>query len=128
MKTGTKLDSEKARWDLLPLGPMRAVIDVLGFGIRKYAVDNWQHVKDAERRYYAATMRHVTDWRRGERLDPESGKHHLAHAVCCLLFLLWFDEQPQKKRRGPRDSDPTADQVRRGVASRDIARRVRSTR
>jgi len=23
--------------------------------------------------------------------DPESGEHHLAHAGCCLVFLLWFE-------------------------------------
>jgi hypothetical protein len=27
----------------------------------------------------------------GEKLDAETGKNHLAHAVCCLLFLLAFD-------------------------------------
>ena len=28
----------------------------------------------------------------GEQLDPESKLPHLAHAVCCLLFILWFEE------------------------------------
>lgn len=91
---GVKFDGEKSRWDLLPLGPMRSVVDVLGFGVRKYAVDNWQHVKDPQRRYFAATVRHLVDWKLGEKLDPESGLPHLAHAVCCVLFLLWFDEAP----------------------------------
>lgn len=27
-----------------------------------------------------------------ERLDPESGLPHLAHAACCLLFALELDE------------------------------------
>jgi hypothetical protein len=27
----------------------------------------------------------------GEQLDPESGIHHLAHAMCCLSFLYEHD-------------------------------------
>jgi hypothetical protein len=30
-------------------------------------------------------------WKSGETLDPESGKHHLAHAMCCAMFLLERD-------------------------------------
>jgi hypothetical protein len=32
----------------------------------------------------------------GAKADPESGLPHLAHAVCCVLFLLWFDERSSK--------------------------------
>jgi len=30
-------------------------------------------------------------WRQGEHFDEESHASHLAHAVCCLLFLMAFD-------------------------------------
>jgi len=33
-------------------------------------------------------MRHIVAWWLGERDDPESGFHHLAHAMCCLIFLV----------------------------------------
>lgn len=36
-------------------------------------------------------MRHLTAWWGGEKSDPESGEHHLAHLGCCVIFLLWFD-------------------------------------
>ena len=39
-----------------------------------------------------ATIRHLTAWRSGERLDPESGLPHLAHAACSVLFMLAIDE------------------------------------
>jgi hypothetical protein len=52
----------------------------------------WQKVPNAKERYFAALMRHLTAWWDGERADPESGLHHLAHAGCCLLFLIWFDD------------------------------------
>jgi hypothetical protein len=27
---------------------------------------------------------------RGETHDPESGEHHYAHALCCIMYLLEF--------------------------------------
>jgi hypothetical protein len=73
------------------------VVDVLGMGVQKYSEGNWKHVKNGEERYFDAAMRHITARERGEINDRESGLPHLAHAVCCLLFWMWFD---RKKMRG----------------------------
>jgi hypothetical protein len=89
--TGIKHDQTKRRWTLLPWGPLGEVVDVLQFGAAKYAVDNWQHVK--RERYVDAMLRHAAAYVAGERNDPESGLHHLAHAACCALFVMWFDER-----------------------------------
>lgn len=96
MLEGVKYDAEKPRWDLLPFDEMEAVVDVLTFGAQKYAPDNWKHVKGARWRYLAASFRHLVARARGEILDKESGKPHTAHAVCCLLFLAWFDSHPEE--------------------------------
>ena len=88
---GRKDDSTKPRWSLLPLHTIAQVIRVLEFGANKYSVGNWAHVPEARTRYYDATMRHIEAWWLGEKVDPESGLPHLAHAVACLLFLMWFD-------------------------------------
>lgn len=88
---GVKADSTKPRFSLLPWASVLEVVKVLEFGAAKYAEDNWQKVPDASRRYFDAAMRHMVAWREGETLDPESGFHHLAHATCCLLFMLWFE-------------------------------------
>ena len=90
---GRKDDTTKPRWSLLPYGTIVQVIGVLEFGAKKYEVGNWKHVPDARTRYYDATMRHLEWWWLGQENDPESGLPHLAHAVCCLLFLMWFDVQ-----------------------------------
>ena len=94
MKRGDNLkkDYGKPMWDLLPLGPVRKIVEVLTFGAAKYAPEQWKQVPDARRRYFAALMRHVTAWWEGEKIDPESGLSHLAHAGCCLLFLMWFED------------------------------------
>lgn len=90
-KEGHKADNDKPRFSLVPLSALSEVIKVLEFGAKKYAPDNWQKVPAARTRYYDAAMRHLTAWFSGERNDPESGIHHLAHAGCCVLFLLWFE-------------------------------------
>ena len=88
---GEKLDQGKRQPRLMPIGPLLAIVDVLTFGAKKYAPDNWKHVPDATERYTDALLRHVFAWMDGERLDPESGLHHLGHAGCCVLFLLWLE-------------------------------------
>lgn len=88
MQVGAKHDAAKARWDLLPIAALDSVVRVLTFGAAKYGDDNWRSVEHPRRRYYAAAMRHVAAWWSGETNDPESGEHHLAHAACCLLFVL----------------------------------------
>jgi len=88
---GTKLDQSKPRWSLLPSGTISQVIAVLEYGAQKYSVGNWIGVPDAKTRYYDAAMRHIESWHGGENNDPESGLPHLAHTICCLLFLMWFE-------------------------------------
>jgi hypothetical protein len=88
---GRKFDAGKLRWDLLPWREVREVVDVLTQGAAKYEPNNWQVVPDARNRYFAAAQRHILAWWGGEERDPEMHTHHLANAVCCLLFLMWFD-------------------------------------
>lgn len=88
-----KDDAAKRRWSLLPFEALRQVVDVLEFGARKYAVEGWRTVPNARTRYYDATFRHLTEWWSGAETDPESGLHHLAHAACCVLFLLAQDRR-----------------------------------
>lgn len=85
---GVKHDAAKARYDLVPPLSLEAVVRVLTYGAKKYAPGNWRLVPDARSRYFAAAMRHTWAWWRGEPCDPESGEHHLAHAICCLMFAM----------------------------------------
>ena len=94
---GIKFDSDKLRYDLVPWEAMDDVVAVLNHGARKYSPDNWKIVPEAKARYVAAGLRHMVARAKGEILDPESGLPHTAHAVCCLLFLLWFDKRPKEK-------------------------------
>lgn len=88
---GRKDDSSKLRYSLLPVGTVNQVVQVLEFGSKKYADNNWQKVENSRTRYYDAAMRHIDAWFNGDLKDNETGLHHLAHAICCLMFLMWFD-------------------------------------
>lgn len=87
---GLKYDDKKLRWDLLPIEQVEEIVKILTFGANKYTDNSWQRVENGIERYYAALMRHIVDWRKGEELDPESNIHHLAHAGCNILFLLYL--------------------------------------
>lgn len=90
---GVKYDSKKLRWSLLPLGAVEEVVEVLEYGAQKYAPDNWMKVPEASDRYWDAAMRHLVAWKKDGPLDDETKKSHLAHAACCLLFMLWFEQK-----------------------------------
>lgn len=90
---GRKDDAGKLRWSLLPFTSLKTVVRALEFGAKRYGVDNWQRVADARQRYTDAALRHVIAMAEGETHDPESGLYHAAHAVCCLLFIMWFDDR-----------------------------------
>jgi len=88
---GRKFDGGKLQYGLLPPLALRATVEILTFGAEKYEPDNWKHVPDSKRRYFDAMQRHLWAWKEGEQNDPESHKHHLAHAMCCLMFLYEHD-------------------------------------
>lgn len=83
---GVKYDTGKLQWSLLPLAYLRGVVRVLMFGAAKYSPHNWRQGMP-HTQTYNATMRHLDAWMAGEDLDPETGLHHVDHALCELVFL-----------------------------------------
>lgn len=90
---GQKFDSGKARCDLLPPLAVLDIAKVLTFGALKYAPNNWKKVENAKERYIAAALRHQLAYMSGEIYDQESGLPHLAHASCCLMFILELEHE-----------------------------------
>jgi hypothetical protein len=86
-----KQTTGKTEWHLLPWREVEEVVQVMMHGNTKYAEESWKLVQDKEKPYFSAALRHIMAWMRGEKQDPESGRSHLAHAVCCLLILMWDD-------------------------------------
>lgn len=79
----------KTRFDLIPFRAVGEIADVLAYGAEKYSANNWCRGTDWSR-YFAALCRHLFAWWGGEDKDPETGFSHLAHAGCCLLFLMEY--------------------------------------
>jgi hypothetical protein len=94
---GLKFDDDKPRWDLLPLNPIEDIVKVLTFGATKYGPNNWRGVENAKERYFAALLRHIVAYRKGEYKDPETGLPHIAHALCNLVFLHELEAENENK-------------------------------
>jgi len=105
-----KADDGKLRWDLLPVAEIEELVKVINMGAEKYAPNNWQNMPNATDRLYAALLRHLVDWRKGSKIDQESGLNHLAHVLCNALFLLWFD-----RNKGGRCNDVQEEVEPKGI-------------
>ena len=86
-----KFDDNKLPVNLLSTEALNQTAAVLKFGADKYHAHNWRD-GFAWSRPLAAAMRHIMAFNDGEDRDPESGLSHLAHAACCIMFLLEFEK------------------------------------
>jgi hypothetical protein len=86
---GRKDDKGKNQLELMSVPALEELGRVLTFGAKKYDERNWEKgIKWS--RIYGAILRHTFAWWRGEDKDPETGLHHLAHAMCEVMFALHF--------------------------------------
>ncbi len=82
-----KYDGEKPRLELLSPIALLQISKVLTAGAKKYADHNWRKGFKWSR-LLGAALRHILAFMGGEDKDPETGLSHLAHAGCCIIFLL----------------------------------------
>lgn len=97
-----KQDGGKARIDLIAPEFIFGTAEILAFGAAKYAERNWE-AGMSWGRCFGALMRHLWAWWGGAGptrknflfgdLDDETGKPHLWHASCCLMFLVAYEER-----------------------------------
>lgn len=86
-----KFDENKPGMSLLSRIALEETAKVMDFGKQKYDAHNWRK-GFAWSRPLSAAMRHLMAFNDGEDKDPESGLSHLAHAACCIMFLLEFEK------------------------------------
>lgn len=103
---GKKNDSEKLPLHLIPPEFLYAIASILAFGAEKYAPRNWEKGINYSRVYRAA-IGHLFKWFMRHPTDPETGKSHLWHAACCVMFLVVYelremsqhDDRPQQPEK-----------------------------
>lgn len=99
---GRKDDADKDRMELIPPEVPFALARVLTFGAKKYSDRNWERGMGWGR-VFGALMRHLWAWWGGagptsrsflfDDLDEETKFSHLWHALCCLAFLVTYEER-----------------------------------
>ena len=83
-----RLNAGKLQWSLVDFTALEPMVRVLMKGAKKYSPENrkkglsYTSILDS-------TMRHMTAFKAGENLDPETGEPHTAHMLCNLMFLAW---------------------------------------
>lgn len=85
----TKFDAGKPPLGLISRTALEEEAKVMAFGVAKYGTHQWRGGMDFSR-LMDACLRHVYAFADGEDLDKETGLSHLAHARCCLAFLLEY--------------------------------------
>lgn len=104
---GVKHDIGKPRYELIAPEFLHGLAEILTFGAEKYDDRNWEKGM-AWGRPFGALQRHLWAWWNGEEIDAETGKSHLHHAACCLMFLSAYEARgigvDDRKLRG----DPEA--------------------
>ncbi len=108
--TGGRKATKMDRFDLIPAIPLRLLALHYGHGSTKYADRNWE-LGYSWSLSYAALMRHVNAFWRGEDYDAHkadckadckehSGAHHLiAAAWHCFAMVEWGRTHPEKDDR-----------------------------
>ena len=87
VKVATKHDSGKPPISLISTKALIEEAKVMAYGEKKYGRDTWRG-GFAYSRLLDAALRHILAYNDGEDKDAETGISHLAHARCCLGFLL----------------------------------------
>ncbi len=103
LEEGRKDDQGKLPYDLIAPEVLESLAKVLAFGAKKYAPRNWENGMDWSR-VFSALQRHMWAWWKGESTDPETGFSHLAHAACCIMFLVAYEQRKVGKDDRPSTS------------------------
>lgn len=81
-------DAAKPPLAWLPWGGLEEVAWVQEYGYKKYG-DRLNYLRGMEvSRNVSCAHRHLAAYMQGDKIDSESGRSHLAHAACRLLFAL----------------------------------------
>lgn len=86
---GLRYNNDKPRHSLIDPYALNELAKVLTFGAKKYKEHNWRNGLSISETL-DSLLRHVEAFNSGEDFDSESTLHHIAHAMCNCMFILWM--------------------------------------
>lgn len=84
----TAIGVTKVPLHLVPPSAKHYLALALADGARKYGPYNWRDASISVSVYKAALERHMDAFWDGEDFAPDSGLHHVAHAMACCALIL----------------------------------------
>ncbi len=84
----TRFGAAKVPLHLVPPSAKHYLAMAMADGARKYGPYNWRDKTISVSVYKAAAERHMDAFWDGEDCAPDSGVHHIAHAMACMALLL----------------------------------------
>lgn len=109
-----KHDQNKPDWNLIEFEFIGLMVEVMTFGAKKYAPNNWKGLQPE--RVFSALMRHINA-SLNEELDKESGVDHLAHAACNLMMLWYLKNNQESDRLSDVNSSNEVDSISKDIES-----------
>lgn len=80
---------------------MTQVVDVIDAGAIKHGEGSWKEVYEGpkgKQALFDKTMRHLTDWKKGHKIDSDSGQTNLSRVVANVLILLELETEDQDEQ------------------------------
>lgn len=87
--TGGEKGAKPEQYSMIPVSALAEVARVYENGAQKYSRDNWRKGYRWSLSY-DAMQRHINAFWAGEEFNPDSGLHHLGHAVFHCFTLMSF--------------------------------------
>lgn len=93
--TGGEKGTKLARYDLVPVGPLKLLAEHYGKGALKYSDRNWERGYEWSKSY-AALQRHANQFWSGDTYDTETGSHHMLGVIFHAMALIeWNETHPE---------------------------------
>ena len=100
----TELKASKAQFHLFDADFEKEVVDLLTDAAGIYGPNNWKYCEDLTI-YENALSRHWNAVRRGELIDPDSGRSHFVHIVGNAMFLNWHHTKGSSSSNNTKEVD-----------------------
>lgn len=120
----TLVGAAKLPLHLVPPSATHYLAMAMADGAKKYGPYNWRDIPISVSTYKSAAQRHWDAFWDGEDNAPDSGAHHLAHAMACCALLL--DAMSIGKLIDDRPTKGAAAQLQADYNNKEVAKNDRT--